>query len=52
MNIQDRWGTRALLVTVFEGSVQCVELLLKAGADVNIEDKQSVCLCVNNVNNV
>ena len=36
MNITDKCGKTALFDAVLKGSIQCTELLLKAGADVNI----------------
>ena len=39
MNCQDDIGTSALLLAVCQGSGQCVDLLVKAGANVNITDR-------------
>ena len=39
VNYQDDIGTSALLHAVRQGSSQCVDLLIKAGANVNITDR-------------
>ena len=39
VNYQDDIGTSALLHSVRQGSVQCVDLFVKAGANVNITDR-------------
>ena len=49
MNIQDRDGRTALMMASREGHDKCIEILVKTGADVNVQDsagKDSTEICI------
>ncbi|KAH8698697.1 ankyrin repeat-containing domain protein [Talaromyces proteolyticus] len=39
LNVQDQWGKTALIWAAYMGQLKCVELLLQAGADYQIVDR-------------
>ena len=49
VNYQDDIGTSALLHAVRQGSSQCVDLLIKARANVNITDRFRRCIPISEI---